>query len=126
MLTKSHDAYGRNDIVINEGPRIRIVRPARKKRQLSLNPQKYKKGTYTLALIVPILKKIEYKMNTLQTRLRNEIFASFAMSLYKHSGIEMKSVAPNTTSVLLEVKSSGTISNSLIITLVAVSPTTTL
>lgn len=65
-------------------------------------------------------------MKTIQIKLRNEIFANFATSLYKHRGIVMNKVAIRTTISLLANTESGSIPVSLIITFVTVSPTTML
>lgn len=124
-LTEGHDADRRDYVVVDERPRLRVVRPVTP-HEIRPTGRAGPRATYTLAFIVPIRRKIVYRMNTLQTRLRKEIFASLAMSRYRQRGMQTKRVAIRTTIVRLVPKSSGTMSRSLRITLVAVSPTTTL
>lgn len=70
--------------------------------------------------------KMENKMKTMHTKLIKEIFANFATSLYKQSGIVMNNVAMRTITSLLANKLSDSIPVSLIMTFVTVSPTTML
>ena len=77
-------------------------------------------------LIVPIFIKMVIKMNPMHTRLINEIFANFAISLYRQSGMVIKRVAMKTITSLLAKIESWSKSDNRIITFVTVSPTTTL